>query len=303
MTHFTGKAVKILALSALSTVLMAVSVFAAEEASGVGAITGSGVRMRSEPTTSSSVVTTMDKGTAVALLDAESEDGWYHIAFAGKTGYVSADYLIKDQDGKFTTYGCLNADSVRIRSAASTESEAVNTLSEGTTFTVNGITDGWYQVTCKYGTQGYIRSDFVDLIPSLDYNSVSADSTGIVATAKKYMGTRYVYGGASPSGFDCSGFTMYVYSKYGVSLPHTATGQWQSGKGTKIYSVSSMQPGDLVFFCDPSRSLGKACSHTGIYIGNSQFIHASSSRSGGVIISTLSSGYYATYFVGGLHIL
>ena len=95
---------------------------------------------------------------------------------------------------------------------------------------------------------------------------------------------------------------MYVYSQYGVSLPHTATGQWQSGAGSKVYSSSALQTGDLVFFCDPSRSLGKACSHAGIYIGDNLFIHASSSNSGGVIISSL-SGYYSTYFVGGLRVL
>jgi cell wall-associated NlpC family hydrolase len=96
---------------------------------------------------------------------------------------------------------------------------------------------------------------------------------------------------------------MYVYKNaVGVSLPHSATSQWQSGIGTKVTSISGLQTGDLVFFCDPSRSLGKACSHAGIYIGNGQFIHSSSSSSGGVIISSLTSGYYNTYFVGGIHV-
>ena len=178
------------------------------------------------------------------------------------------------------------------------------TITEGTAFTVTGFQDGWYSVKCKYGTTGYIRSDLVDLIPSLDYGAASASSNGsaMVALAQKYLGTRYVYGGASPKGFDCSGFTMYVYSQFGISLPHTATGQWQSGKGTRVYSISALQPGDLVFFNDPSRNAGKACSHAGIYVGGGQFIHASSSRSQGVIHSTLLSGYYNTYFVGGIHI-
>ena len=63
-----------------------------------------------------------------------------------------------------------------------------------------------------------------------------------------------------------------------------------------------LQPGDLVFFNDPSRNKGKACSHAGIYIGNGQHVHASSSRNGGVITSDLTSGYYNTYFVGGLRL-
>ena len=66
--------------------------------------------------------------------------------------------------------------------------------------------------------------------------------------------------------------------------------------------MSALQPGDLVFFCDPSRSNGKACSHAGIYIGGGQFIHSSSSSSGGVIISSLYDTYYNTYYVGGRHV-
>ena len=121
-------------------------------------------------------------------------------------------------------------------------------------------------------------------------------------TALSHLGTRYVYGGASAGGFDCSGFTMYIYKQFGYSLPHSATSQWLSGLGTKIYSISELQPGDLVFFNDPSRNKGKACSHAGIYIGNGQHVHASSSRNGAVITSDLTSGYYNTYFVGGLRL-
>ncbi len=232
---------------------------------------------------------------AVAVLD-DSIDGWYKVNYNGNTGYVSADYLVIDQDNVFTTYGRVNSDGVNVRSDASTDSAVLATIERGTIVTVNGLVDGWYDVTCEYGTEGYIRSDF------LDSDAVPSSNSDIVATAKQYLGTRYVYGGASPSGFDCSGFTMYVYSQFGYSLPHSATSQWQSGMGTKVSSISELQPGDLVFFNDPSRNAGKACSHAGIYIGNGQFIHSSSSRSGGVIISDLTSGYYNTYFVGGLRL-
>ena len=148
---------------------------------------------------------------------------------------------------------------MNVRSDASTDSSVLATIEEDAIVTVNGLVDGWYDVT-------------------------------------------YVYGGASPRGFDCSGFTMYVYSQHGYSLPHSATSQWQSGLGTRVYSISELQPGDLVFFNDPSRNAGKACSHAGIYTGDGQFIHSSSSRSGGVIVSSLTSGYYNTYFVGGIQV-
>ncbi len=112
-----------------------------------------------------------------------------------------------------------------------------------------------------------------------------------------YLGVRYVYGGASPSGFDCSGFTLYVFKQFGYNLPHSATSQWyESGQ---YVERSDLQPGDIVLFCDPSRSNGKACSHVGIYIGNGEFIHASSGSSGKYVrISSLNTGYYNTYYKG-----
>jgi len=300
MPHFTGKAARFLILTVVFSLLLSATVFAAGIAVKVGCITGSSVRMRSDASTSSSVVATLSKGDSVSLLGSE-EDGWYKVSFSGKTGYVSADYITVDQDDSFTAAGVVNSDGVNIRSSASTDSSSVETVDQDTVVSVTGLVNGWYKVTCQYGTKGYIRSDFVDLTT----DAVSDDSskgTQIVSTAKKYLGTRYVYGGSSPRGFDCSGFTMYVYKQYGYSLPHTATGQWQSSVGSKVYSSSSLQTGDLIFFCDPSRSNGKTCSHAGIYIGNGKFIHASSSRSGGVIVSSLSENYYSSYYVGGKHV-
>ncbi|MGI5988073.1 MAG: SH3 domain-containing protein [Dysosmobacter sp.] len=297
MTHFAGKAAKLFFLALPATLLLTAHTLAADVAVGAGCTTGSSLRLRAEASTSSEIVTTLDKSVAVAILD-DSTEGWYKIAYEGNTGYVSADYLLVDQDNVFETYGRVNSDGVNVRSGASTESEVLATVDTDTIVTVNGLVDGWYDVTCKYGTEGYIRSDFLDLTES----SSSSSGSAIVDTAKSYLGVNYVYGGASPSGFDCSGFTMYVYQQFGYSLPHTATGQWQSGLGTRVWSIGALQPGDLVFFNDPSRNAGKACSHAGIYIGNGQFVHSSSSRSQGVIISDLTSGYYYNYFVGGIHV-
>ena len=295
MTHFAGKAARVLFLSVLTTLLLTAAAMAADQAIAVGATTGSSLRMRAEASTSSAVVTTLDKSVAVAVLD-DTTEGWYQINYAGKVGYVSADYLVIDQDNIFESYGRVNGDGVSVRAGASTDSEKLASLDTGAVVTVNGFVDGWYDVTCEYGTKGFIRSDFLDLTDTAS----SSSGNSIVDTAKQYLGTRYSYGGASPSGFDCSGFTMYVYGQFGYSLPHTATGQWQSGLGTKVWSIGALQPGDLVFFNDPSRNAGKACSHAGIYIGGGQFIHSSSSRSNGVIISDLTSGYYNNYFVGGI---
>ena len=167
MTHFAGKAAKVLVLSAATTLLLAVSALAAEGdiAVGAGATTGSSLRMRAEASTSSSIITTLDKNVAVAVLD-DTLDGWYKVSFDGNSGYVSADFLQIDQDNIFQSYGRANADGVNVRSSASTDGEVLASVNSGTIVTVTGLVDGWYSVTCQYGTEGYIRSDFVDLTAS-----------------------------------------------------------------------------------------------------------------------------------------
>ena len=109
---------------------------------------------------------------------------------------------------------------------------------------------------------------------------------GVVGIAAQYLGTPYVWGGASPSGFDCSGFVMYVYSQVGISLPHSSYAQY--GYGSPV-SLSQLQAGDLVFF----DGLG----HVGIYVGGGTFIHAP--HTGDVVKYSSLSGWYASTFVGG----
>jgi peptidoglycan DL-endopeptidase CwlO len=113
---------------------------------------------------------------------------------------------------------------------------------------------------------------------------------GVVGIAMQYLGVPYVWGGASPSGFDCSGLVMYVYAQVGVSLPHSSYAQY--GMGVPV-SMSDLQPGDLVFFY----GLG----HVGIYVGGGNFIHAP--HTGDVVKISSLSGSYASAFVGARRIL
>jgi cell wall-associated NlpC family hydrolase len=113
-----------------------------------------------------------------------------------------------------------------------------------------------------------------------------ATHSSVVSIALQYLGVPYVWGGASPSGFDCSGLTMYAYAKVGVYLPHNAAMQY--GMGTPV-SRSQLAPGDLVFF--------NGLSHVGMYIGGGRFVHAP--HTGDVVkISSLSEYWYAATYVG-----
>ncbi len=111
----------------------------------------------------------------------------------------------------------------------------------------------------------------------------SASSSTLINIAHSYMGSPYVYGGTSAAGFDCSGFTQRVFSDSGSSLPRTTSGQFNVGAPV---DKGNLQPGDLVFF----NTNGKSVSHVGIYIGSSNFVHASSSR--GVMISSIHDPHY-----------
>ena len=124
--------------------------------------------------------------------------------------------------------------------------------------------------------------------------SVSYLAGRIISTSMDYLGVPYVFGGTSPYGFDCSGYVQYVFAKAGIDLPRTADVQYEVG--TPI-STTELVPGDLVFF----ETYTYGASHVGIYVGDGNFIHASSSR--GVTVSSLSQAYYSSHYIGARRIL
>lgn len=119
-------------------------------------------------------------------------------------------------------------------------------------------------------------------------------NSSLLSTAKKYIGIPYKFGGATPKGFDCSGFVQFVFSQHGQSLPRGADSQFAIGKPVQR---NLLQPGDLVFFT----TYESGPSHNGIYLENGQFIHASSSR--GVMISKLGEAYWKSRYLGARRVL
>ncbi len=122
----------------------------------------------------------------------------------------------------------------------------------------------------------------------------TSKAKAVINTAKSYMGVPYVWGGTSPSGFDCSGFTQYVLKKNGISIPRVTSDQFKTGVSV---SKANLRVGDLVFFT----TYKAGPSHVGFYIGNGNFIHASSSK--GVTISSLSNSYFADRYLGARRVI
>lgn len=183
--------------------------------------------------------------------------------------------------------GIITGGTINVRKGPGTEYDRITQVATGKVVTILGTESGWYHI--QFGsTSGYVLGDYLrEYVPG----AASAVGEQIVQMAMQYMGVRYRSGGSSPNGFDCSGFTMYLYGQLGYSLPHTATGQYNNC-GTYV-AKADLQPGDLVFFSDSGHAIG----HVGIYIGNGAIIHARSSTHC-VMTNYLSESYYTNRYVG-----
>lgn len=300
----------------------------------VGIVDGDGVHMRKKPNTDSGIITTLGDGTAVSIL--EKSSGWYKINYDGQDGYMSADYLdVKTSTSDLSTYALVKADVLNMRSKADASSGIVAGICSGEYLDVTGFENGWYLASYD-DYSGYVSGDYVTLVnekplpepePVVSSSSSSGSSSSsssssssgswslpsggsagsgsgtgsdIADYALQFIGVPYVYGGASPSGFDCSGFTMYVYNHFGYSLPHGASSQLRYG--SEVGSMSSLQPGDIVFFHNTVSGDPDPASHVGIYIGGGEFVHASSGSAESVTISNLHSDYYYSHYLTGRHI-
>ena len=287
----------------------------------IGVINTDSLRLRSGPSTETK---TLDYAFLGEYVNVTGKSGsWYRVSYNLTEGYMHESYLlVYDRKNVELGYGEINANKVNVRSGPGTGYSALTRGNQGDKAYIIGFNNQWYKVI--FGSQiGYIRSDYVHLtqIPYENRDSkneplffVNGQSTGItpsasalnnsagssiagkiVATAKKYIGVPYVWGGSTPNGFDCSGFVQYVFNTHGKSLPRTTTEQYQVGT---YVSKGNLKVGDLVFLQNTYR---EGISHVGIYVGDSKMIHASSSK--GVVISDLSTSYYVSHYYGARRVL
>ena len=198
--------------------------------------------------------------------------------------------------------GTVAASSLNLRSGPSTAHAVIVTLEHGHKLTIIGTSKDWYNVKTPAGTKGWVHSDYVTETGSIasrgaatraQSKTTSELSTEIVSYAKKLLGVKYVWGGNTPKGFDCSGFVKYVYGHFDLSIERVASSQ--AKQGTAV-SKANLKAGDLVFF-DTNGGHNKV-NHVGIYIGDGNFIQSSSGSSAHkVVISDLESGFYAKSYM------
>ena len=280
----------------------------------VAIVNTSSLRLRSGPSTSHTTITFAPGGDYVLITG--KSGAWYRVSYDLKQGYMHESYL-KTYLAKNVElgYGTVTADKVNLRSGPGTSYSSVAQAMSGERAYVIGFNQQWYKVICK-AQVCYIRSDYLELTEIPYENSTSPNepiffvdgkSTGvtpsgaalngsthentrnrIVSEANKYLGVPYAWGGNTPGGFDCSGYVQYVLQQCGITVPRTTELQVQVGN---YISKASLRPGDLVFLQNTYRT---GVSHVGIYIGNNQMIHASSSK--GVTISNLTSNYYVEHY-------
>lgn len=282
-------------------------IFVEDEVVAIGSINGDDVNVRTDPNLDCEIITKASKGQEVVVYG--RTENWYHIGFSEITGWVFGDYLSTQE--KPASTGTINGNDVNIRSKADINSDIITKLHKGNAVDVYGKAGDWYKIRTPDNRIGWVFKDLLSVSeskisrggsgdtstaqPSKTEKSNSSVKQQIVDYAKKFLGVKYVWGGQSPNGFDCSGFVWYVYKHFGYTLERTSSNQ--SKHGTKI-NRSDLLMGDLVFFDTNGGNNG--VNHVGLYIGDGKFIHASSSSSAGkkVRISTLDSGFYYNSFMG-----
>ena len=263
------------------------------------------VNIRVSPSESADICGKLPNNCACEILG--EENGWYQVVTNGVEGYIKGEYLVTGEEAweladqlKYV-YARVLTETLNVRQEPSTGSAIITMVSLDDKLNIAEDLGDWLKVVVD-NKEGYISKSYIAIectLPkgeavevkkksssksdSSTSSKAASDCSSVVAYATSFVGNPYVYGGSSlTNGTDCSGFTMRVYEKFGVYLPHSSAAQ--ASCGTKV-STSDMQPGDLVFY-----GSGSSISHVAIYIGGGQIVHASSAKTG----IKISNAFYRT---------
>jgi cell wall-associated NlpC family hydrolase len=191
-----------------------------------------------------------------------------------------------EQNVESSLTGVVTASRLNVRTGPATSYDVIHVLWQGNRVKVVGEANGWYKIQLSDGRVGWVSGAYL----LVDYRQQKIDI--VVNTAKSLLGTPYVWGGESlqEGGFDCSGFTQYVYKKAGYTLNRISSEQAKQGS---YVSRQYLQPGDLVFYSFEGTS---NINHVGIYIGSGKMIH--SPKTGDVVkVTDITTAYWETRFV------
>ena len=242
-------------------------------------VTASSLSLRSGAGSGYARLATIPMGKVLPVSGAVGS--WYEVKYGKFTGYVSGAFVsatTKDGFSAAPDYAEITADALTLRAEASTDSEALDSIPQGTVLAIQGLQNGWYQVTYN-GTTGYVDAGYAERGTSATEaaseqaaeamasgGEASSQGSGnggsILSYASQFVGNPYVWGGTSlTGGADCSGFVKSVLAHFGISVPHSSGAIRGCGQSV---SVSDMRPGDVVCYSG----------HVGIYAGNGQLLSA-----------------------------
>lgn len=248
------------------------------------------LNVRESADSKSKIIDQLDINYKVTVLEVVNGE-WAKIEKNGKTGYVSTKYL-SDQKTVITSR---SGETARENNEENKQvEEKVEEQVEEKNEEVKAVENNNNQNNSANEEKNNNQNN--DEVEEENTSNSSTKGSDVVAYAKQYLGCKYVMGGTSPSGFDCSGFTSYVYKHFGISLSRTSGAQASNGRKVE---KSDLQPGDILIYRDSANS---KVGHVGIYIGGNQFIHAANPRKG-VIITSMSDSYYTVRYVGARRVL
>lgn len=263
--------------------------FVFEEASYTGFVATGSLNVRARPATESAAIAKLSLNDTLQVTG--TGDGWTRVIYNSQTAYVYSKYLSSSmifEQVSQTVY--VTSSTLNLRNEPSTDSTSITKLSKNTKLTRIGIGDGWSKVKTSSGKVGYVSSQYLTRTAPYTPTSAPAASSStassssgrtysgsigtVVDAAYRALGVEYVSGGSSMSGFDCSGFTSWVYRQAGITISRSASTYLSVGTSVPY---SQIQPGDIV--CIDHRADGvTSVTHVGIYVGNGIMIHASSSH-------------------------